>query len=358
MKKKMLAVLSSAMLLLFVIILCVALMIQNMTAALLSSEGGGADYANTAGLPPYITQEMLIATLNEQEATGYPASVTIAQIIVESGNGRYGPGGETGHGLSQLAYEYKNLFGMKAPAGDNIPIGVINMSSGEQYGASEVMEVSGFLVFSTYTDCIKYRSGLLTRRYSDLIRNVTDADAFASQIAGRWATSTSYAASLKKFMQQYNLYRFDSMTAADLENTGWGGSDNGSLSAGQQTIRELALSRNSFGVGQGMCQAWVANVYNRAGQTPRQSRACATEAANAFLVSASRTDIPVGATVYGSHSNPTVMCGGHDAGHVGIYVGNGQVASMEAVVTVKPLEQWISGYGWRGWGWNGNQSFI
>ena len=56
---------------------------------------------------------MIVGALKCQDETGYPASVTIAQIIQESGYGSYGPGGESGEGLSYLAYQYCNLFGIK-----------------------------------------------------------------------------------------------------------------------------------------------------------------------------------------------------------------------------------------------------
>ena len=55
------------------------------------------------GLPSFITQEMIVGALKSQDEYGYPASVTIAQIIQESGYGTYGPGGNKGQGLSGLA---------------------------------------------------------------------------------------------------------------------------------------------------------------------------------------------------------------------------------------------------------------
>ena len=39
------------------------------------------------GLPSFITQEMVVGALKTQDEYGYPASVTIAQIIQESGFG-------------------------------------------------------------------------------------------------------------------------------------------------------------------------------------------------------------------------------------------------------------------------------
>lgn len=327
--------------------------LNEILAAFEKEESEKSIHINTEGLPPFITQEMLEAAIQEQETYEFPASVTIAQIIAESGFGRYGSGGEEKQGLSQLAYDYKNLFGMKAPAGDSTPIGVINMQTGEEYNGIDTTITAGFLIFQTYTDCIKYRSGLLQRVYSDLTSDAATSDEFARNIATRWATDSEYGDKLVQHMNQYNLYRLDNMTIDDLSNL------NGIelLSAGQIRIRDIALSLNNQGCAVGMCQAWVANVYQTAGQNPRQSRACATEAGNEFIWSGSKENIPVGATVYGHSYNYNATCGNHDAGHVGIYVGNGMIVSRENEVQTKTLEQWIENYGWRGWGWNGNEDF-
>lgn len=326
-------------------------------------ESGGSNGFDVSvdGLPSFITLEMLNAALKEQAEHGYPASVTLAQIIAESGYGRYGPGGEAGQGLSGLAYNYKNLFGMKAPAGDKIPIGVVNMQTGEEVSGQQIQIKAGFLIFANYTDCIRYRSGLIKRVYSDLVGGVTDPNTFAMKLGKRWATSSRYGETLIKIMTNANLYQYDSLKPGEIPNGGnntGGNIDNSVLSNGQRRLLNIALSRETLGARQGQCQKWVANVYVKAGQKPRQSRACATEAANAWLRSGRKNNIPIGATIYGSHSwNYKTKCGNHQAGHVGIYVGNGLVASREGSVTLKPIEKWIQGYGYRGWGWNGGQDF-
>lgn len=324
--------------------------------AIINDQSSDYSDVNMSGLPPFITQEMVITALEEQDNKGYPASVTLAQIIAESGFGRYGPGGDQRQGLSKLAYDYKNLFGMKAPAGDSTPIGVINMQTGEEVNGGNITIKAGFLIFSSYSDCIRYRSGLIERVYSDLVGGITDPDQFAKKLAGRWATSSSYGDNLIRLMQQYNLYRFNSVTADDFFKDSSMTID-GTASAGQRKIANIALSLDNQGCPGGWCQRWVAKVYQKAGQNPYQSRTCATEAANAFLVSGSKTNIPIGAAVYGSHSYGNVRCGNHDAGHVGIYVGNGKIVSNEGTITVKTMEQWTATYGWRGWGWNGNEDF-
>ena len=161
------------------------------------------------GLPNFITQEMVIGALKCQDETGFPASVTIAQIIQESGFGKYGPEGEKGQGLSYLAYQYNNLFGIKGTG----PAGSVNMKTGEQTPAGEsYMTTAGFRVYNTYTESIEDRTNLLKEVYSDLIEGAADANTFAMRIGGRWATDIQYAQSLIKQMETYDLYRLDKMT--------------------------------------------------------------------------------------------------------------------------------------------------
>lgn len=128
----------------------------------------------------------------------------------------------------------------------------------------------------------------------------------------------------------------------------------------QKKIVEIASSQDTLGNKGGYCQAWVADVYAKAGQS-RSSKACASEAANAWVVSKDKNNIPLGACVYG-HSyiranGSQAMCGGHEAGHVGIYIGDGKVASNVGGIKIESLDSWTGTYGWKGWGWNGGTDY-
>lgn len=166
-------------------------------------------------IPAFITQEMIIGALKCQDETGFPASVTIAQIIQESGYGYYGEGGENGQGLSYLAYQYCNLFGIKGKG----PAGTVNMRTGEQTVFGENYTITaGFRIYNTYTECIEDRTKLLQNYYSDLTAGVTDANTFAIKIAGRWATSLTYGQNLIAQMKHYDLYRLDEMTLQEFSD--------------------------------------------------------------------------------------------------------------------------------------------
>ena len=163
-------------------------------------------------IPSFITQEMIIAALKCQDETGYPASVTIAQIIQESGFGKYGPGVEDHQGLSYLAYQYCNLFGVKGTG----TAGSVSMRTGEQTSSGKYYTTTAdFRVYNTYTECIEDRTKLIKRAYSDLISGVTDANTFAARIGSRWATSLQYSQHLIQQMERYDLYRLDRMTLLD-----------------------------------------------------------------------------------------------------------------------------------------------
>lgn len=166
-------------------------------------------------IPSFITQEMIVGALKCQDEMNYPASVTIAQIILESGFGQYGPGGEDRQGLSYLAYEYCNLFGIKGVG----TAGSVDMRTGEQTSSGEYYTINaGFRVYNTYTECIQDRTDLLKNVYSDLITKATDANTFATRIGSRWATSLQYSQNLISIMKRYDLYRLDRMTLKDFNS--------------------------------------------------------------------------------------------------------------------------------------------
>lgn len=178
-----------------------------------------------AGLPPYITYEMVEAALEAQEDYGHPAGCTIAQIIVESGQGDH---------MSRLATRDHNLFGMKwTPSFAAAPevAGKANWVTGEEVDGAHVTITDSFTVFKSDADCIKFRSRvfLASATYSGnaLIREAvsersSDKMAEGLKDAG-WATDSAYVEKLKAAMDQYGLRAFDAMAPGDLANPSAGG---------------------------------------------------------------------------------------------------------------------------------------
>ena len=133
--------------------------------------------------------------------TGVPASVTVAQAILESDWGR--------SGLAQNAHNY---FGIKA-VGRLGTDGVVWMPTAEYDADGELYEtVSPFRAYRSLTDSITDHDRLLqtSSRYADAMRAANDPRAFAARLyeAG-YSTDPEYADKLIALMDRYDLYRLD-----------------------------------------------------------------------------------------------------------------------------------------------------
>ena len=200
--------------------LLAVLAISQIVSALFGFWENEASKASLEGLPPYITYEMVEEALACQEEYGHPAGCTIAQIIVESGQGDH---------LSGLATQDHNLFGMKWSSAYALCEEVAGKSSwrtGEEYGGEQVTITADFISFVGDAECIRFRSRVFLQadRYASnaLIREAVanhDSDKMAEGLkdAG-WATSSSYVESLKSAMETYGLYRFDGMSLEDFRS--------------------------------------------------------------------------------------------------------------------------------------------
>jgi hypothetical protein len=347
-------------------VILVGVLAAIIIAIISSLTNTGAGY----NLPSFITVEMMETFFETQEQYGIPVSSGIAQVISESGYGLYGPGGNDGQGLSKLAFDYKNLFGIKHFSGDTFAIGAVDMSTGEQStSGSDFTIVAGFSVYPDYAACIKQRAWMLMRapyaNYTSpfLSKNdgkytKDDAQNFVKGIreAG-WATDISYVQKCIEHMDTYNLYQFDNMTWEQYQSglSSGGGSYNGTVTPAMQKIVDIA--RNNQGIypcTPDMCAAWVTGVYQAAGaSTIPWGNAIDMWNTYKHTGSTSKENIPPGAIVCGSGSGYM----GSLYGHVGIYLGNGMVANNIGSFSVEPLESWCAwqtancqGHvGWIGW---------
>lgn len=93
----------------------------------------------------------------------------------------------------------------------------------------------------------------------------------------------------------------------------------------------------------GYCQKFVRVCFESAGIYGSASSAIA--AWNQWKQSTSKTNIPVGACVYFKTSS--------QYGHVGIYIGNGQVIHAVSTVKTESLTSMCSKYTYLGWGYQG-----
>lgn len=140
-------------------------------------------------------------------------------------------------------------------------------------------------------------------------------------------------------------------------SNGLSGQDLADANERQKAVARAAVA-STYSTSTGMCQAFVCRAYKTVGES-NDSRCCAHAAGDAWIVSTSKTNIPVGATVYVSRSASGTSCGcGRDAGHVGIYIGGGKVASRRDgnAPYIETLDHFADNWGrggWMGWGWNG-----
>ena len=136
--------------------------------------------------------------VQEMMRTGVPASITLAQGILESGSG-----------LSSLAVNGKNHFGIKCHKGwTGQTMYMDDDRRGECFRVYDSVEES----FRDHSDFLRYRD-----RYKFLFElDRTDYKGWATGLkkAG-YATDPKYATKLIKYIEDYNLARFDILTTQE-----------------------------------------------------------------------------------------------------------------------------------------------
>ena len=310
-----------------------------------------------AGLPPYITYEMVLEALECQEEYGHPAGCTLAQIILESGVGDH---------LSGLAERDNNLFGIKwssSFAGCPEVSGCEAWLTGEEYDGVHVTITDYFTCFVSKVASIRFRSRVLLQNslYADnpLIRQAIaerDSDLMAAGLkdAG-YATSSDYVDALLSVMDAYGLRRFDDMSAADFEATG--GVVTGALDLGadatprQQEVVNAAFAE-TYHEG-GYCAEWVMRVYERCG-LGRQYGGDARDIYWAWCTSSDLSTLRPG-MVIAVPSSPASEAG-RTYGHVAVYVGGGMVRDNVGWIRMTPVDDWVAYYSALAtprWGWYG-----
>jgi len=155
------------------------------TKTIVNKPGTGNSTAET-----YIEQYKNIA-IQEMNANGIPASITLAQGLLESGNGK-----------SDLAQQANNHFGIKC-AGD---------WTGETILKNDDTENECFRVYKTPEDSYKDHSQFLKRkRYAALFQlDKNDYKSWAKGLKNAgYATNPKYPDLLIGLIERYQLNRFD-----------------------------------------------------------------------------------------------------------------------------------------------------
>ena len=204
----------------------------------------GAATSSSADSPQlrYIEQYSGIA-VSERKRSGVPASITLAQGMLESGNGR-----------SELAVKGNNHFGIKCHDWNGRKMYFDDDRRGECFRKYRTVEES----FRDHSDFLRYRD-----RYKFLFDfNVTDYESWAYGLkkAG-YATDPAYPSKLIRLIEDYDLDRFDKAsygkvpaTPAELETPR-------PLSDRQGRTMHLSLTRQLYS------QNGVPFVYSVEGET-------------------------------------------------------------------------------------------
>jgi uncharacterized protein YraI len=177
------------------------------TSATLPVCDGGAPLTGGTGPVGSMTNAQYIAAAVAPAQQGYrefhvPASVTIAQSILESSWGRSG-----------LTASDRNYFGIKCFGGSPGPIA----SGCHTYATYECTPgcyptYASFRTYASITDSFRDHGSFLTTnsRYRPAFNYSNNADQFLYEIkrAG-YATDPNYVSKVQNLMRQYNLYQYD-----------------------------------------------------------------------------------------------------------------------------------------------------
>ena len=162
----------------------------------------GLRTANTTSQQQAFLDAAADAARQGSAQTGVPASVTVAQAILESG-----------WGSSQLSVTANNYFGIKA-LGNLGPDGVVWMPTSEYDSSGGIYQtVSPFRAYRSMADSLTDHDLLLatSSRYASAMKAAKDPRQFAAQLAADgYSTDPAYADKIVSLMDRYDLYRLDS----------------------------------------------------------------------------------------------------------------------------------------------------
>ncbi len=164
-------------------------------AAAPSSSPPAPQTAAGSGKPGSVPPDIVAAAQAANRTWHIPASITIAQWMVESGWGKHMPTGSN------------NPFGIKAAAGQPY----VEANTREEVHGQSVMMVQRFRKFDSIADAFDQHGKLLAtaRPYAHARSVLPDPNAFADALTGVYATDHNYGTMLKKQIRTYNLTQYD-----------------------------------------------------------------------------------------------------------------------------------------------------
>ena len=288
---------------------------------------------------------------NDMGMNNAQAAAVIGNAVVESGNGSWTAGDPIvlgwgalegngiGHGIFQWSFGRADaLMALAQSQGKDWTDKDVQM----QYFKSEWDSAWGLAQGSIdyYTDG-EY-SGVASK---ETFENETSVDMAALEFLAGWERAAKTTSHWK------NRVACAQYIYSALESGAGGTINDGSLSGSQQAVVSAAYATPSPGYG--YCAAWVTNVFQNAGIGYFGGNAC--DMYSSWCTSSNLDDLKPGMIIAVSTHN--LDAAGRIYGHVGIYIGNGQVMDNIGPIRTVDVNQWIqtfSGVVPAKWGWIGN----
>jgi len=141
----------------------------------------------------HVSDEVIAAAKGAQSKYKIPASVSIAQWILESGWGAHSPG--------------NNCFGIKRLPGYNIQ----TLMTTEFYGGAYHKVPQVFAAFPSIAAAFEVHAKLLagSHTYAPAMAALPDLGAFVQRMAAHYATDPNYASKVLSIIKSNDLTRYD-----------------------------------------------------------------------------------------------------------------------------------------------------
>jgi peptidoglycan hydrolase-like protein with peptidoglycan-binding domain len=155
---------------------------------------------------PGLTADVIAAAEAAQHKWGVPASVTLAQFILESGAGRHMPQGSN------------NPFGIKARTGEPS----VAAPTHEVIGGRSVAITANFRKYTSFAEAFDAHARLLAtgKPYIAAMRVKDDPNRFADALTGVYATDPQYGSKLRSIMLRDDLYQYDTEGSGESDGDG------------------------------------------------------------------------------------------------------------------------------------------
>lgn len=162
----------------------------------------GREGADTAAEREALIQWLAPYAVREREKSGVPASITIAQAILETG--WFATDTRASY---KMLIEAKNLFGMKGTG----PAGYVFVPTQEYEKGKWVTIDAKFRAYHDYGESFADHTRLLTTSayYAEAMKHTNDPRRFIREVGKNYATDPAYADEVWAIVLQYDLRRFD-----------------------------------------------------------------------------------------------------------------------------------------------------